>query len=226
LRPDRLPADEPAGALPVEWPDGRAPPVQTARDTLTASASGRAPPAVELVVAGVRGQPALVVSGFSDSPLTLYRRGNDQMPPQALASFTADLDGSLYDAAGQFLGRLHGDAALFHPDWLRRIGASSTGSENSANESTATSVGENSGTSGSSSKPEELPRTLSRSSVVPVEWTTDFDYACKAMGLDRRRASKILHQLKKFLGGDDNVLIHIPSGDVYYGDECIGNLRD
>ena len=52
-RPDRVPADEPAGTLPVEWPDGRAPPVQTARDTLTASASGRAPPAVELVVAAV-----------------------------------------------------------------------------------------------------------------------------------------------------------------------------
>lgn len=61
-----------------------------------------------------------------------------------------------------------------------------------------------------------------------IDWTADIDYACKALGLDRREASKVLHALKGHarLGGANNVLIEIPSGDVYYGDECIGNLRD
>ena len=61
-----------------------------------------------------------------------------------------------------------------------------------------------------------------------VEWTMDFDCACKALGLDRRRASRILHELKEdnLLGPADNVRIHIPSGDVYFGDECIGNLGE
>ena len=120
---DRVPADEFAGASPRGTPDGRASPAGVAPDMRPASASGRGPPAVELVVAGVRGHAALVVSGFSDGPLTLYRRDNDQ-PPRALASFTADLDGSFWAADGKFLGRLVADqTALFDPDWLRSIGA-------------------------------------------------------------------------------------------------------
>jgi hypothetical protein len=124
LCPERSPADETAGAWPAGRQDRPGWPVQASRDASPVSATGRGPPATELAVADVRGQPGLVISGFADGALTLYRRGNDGTPPQALASFAADLDGSLWDAAGKFLGRLHGDEALFRPDWLQSIGTS------------------------------------------------------------------------------------------------------
>lgn len=124
-RPDRAPAEQqPADAAPSGQPVGRASPVQAARGASPAAASGEWPhPAVALVVAQVRGHDDLVVSGFSDGPLTLYRRGNDQ-PPRPLASFAADLDGSFWSGDGKFLGRMvANEVALFHPDWLRGIGA-------------------------------------------------------------------------------------------------------
>lgn len=122
-RPDRLPADQSVGASPAGWPDGNAPPVQATPEAPSAASSGRAPPAVGLIVAEVRGHDDLVVSGFSDGPLTLYRRGNDQ-PPRPLASFAADLDGSFWAEDGTFLGRIVApETALFDPDWLRSFGA-------------------------------------------------------------------------------------------------------
>jgi hypothetical protein len=76
-------------------------------------------------VAGLQGQPGLAVSGSSDGALTLWRRGDELGPPQALATFTTDLDGSLRSADGRFLGwLLADDRALFDPDWLRSTSAS------------------------------------------------------------------------------------------------------
>jgi hypothetical protein len=76
-------------------------------------------------VAGLQGQPGLAVSGSSDGALTLWRRGDELGPPQALATFTTDLDGSLRSADGRFLGWLLADnRALFDPDWLRSTSAS------------------------------------------------------------------------------------------------------
>lgn len=118
---DWLPVEGLSGASAAGQSADIRPPDRTVRSAPPVRASGHAPPEVSLIVAGVRGQPALVVSGFSDGALTLYRRGNDQMPPQPLASFAADLDGSFYDAAGTFVGWLHGDEALLHPDWLRML---------------------------------------------------------------------------------------------------------
>jgi hypothetical protein len=54
------------------------------------------------------------------------------------------------------------------------------------------------------------------------------DYAARALRMDRDVLSRILHEMKKDagLGGDDNVRIMLPSGDVYFGSEHIGNLRN
>lgn len=50
----------------------------------------------------------------------------------------------------------------------------------------------------------------------------------RALGMSRNELSDALHSLKRAagLGGADNVLIHLPSGDVFYNGENIGNLHD
>jgi hypothetical protein len=52
--------------------------------------------------------------------------------------------------------------------------------------------------------------------------------SARALGMSRNDFSDALHSLKKAagLGGADNVLIHLPSGDVFYNGENIGNLHD
>jgi hypothetical protein len=66
--------------------------------------------------------------------------------------------------------------------------------------------------------------------ILPVaeRSTGNPDYAARALGIDRNVFSKILHEMKKDagLGGNDNVRIMIPSGDVYFGSEFIGNLSN
>ena len=109
---DRLPAMGWAGASPSERPEDFEPPVQ-------ADASPP-PPEARLIAARVDGRPGLAVSGLSDGALTLWRRGGEAAPPQELATFAADLDGSLWAADGKFLGWLFAEErALFDPDWLR-----------------------------------------------------------------------------------------------------------
>ena len=46
--------------------------------------------------------------------------------------------------------------------------------------------------------------------------------------MTRDELRRALHNLKDAigLGGADNVEIHIPSGDVFFNGENIGNLRD
>lgn len=56
--------------------------------------------------------------------------------------------------------------------------------------------------------------------------TGDLKHACCALGLDYNAASDILHALKKKAGlsGGDNCTFDTETGDVFYGDEYIGNL--
>jgi hypothetical protein len=56
--------------------------------------------------------------------------------------------------------------------------------------------------------------------------TGDLKHACRALGLDYSAASDILHALKKKAGlsGGDTCTFDTETGDVFYGDEYIGNL--
>jgi hypothetical protein len=58
--------------------------------------------------------------------------------------------------------------------------------------------------------------------------TTNFDYACRALGLDRNVASEILHELKAAakLSGSDQCSFDTETGEVFYRGEHIGNLND
>lgn len=58
--------------------------------------------------------------------------------------------------------------------------------------------------------------------------TNNFNYACRVMRLDRNVASEILHGLKDAanLSGADQCTFDTDTGDVFYGDEYIGNLHD
>lgn len=66
--------------------------------------------------------------------------------------------------------------------------------------------------------------------ILPVaeRSTGNPDYAARALRMDRNVLRRILHNVKDHAGlsGDDNVRAMVPSGDVYYGSEYIGNLRD
>ena len=70
----------------------------------------------------------------------------------------------------------------------------------------------------------------SRAPILPVaeRSTGNPDYAARALRMDRDVFSRILHKMKKDagLGGDDNLRVMLPSGDVYFGPEHIGNLRN
>ncbi len=77
------------------------------------------------------------------------------------------------------------------------------------------------------------PEGSSRESAAPIlpvaeRSTGNPDYAARALRMDRNVLSDILHDIKHHVGltGDDDVKIMIPSGDVYYGSEYIGNLRE
>jgi hypothetical protein len=78
-----------------------------------------------------------------------------------------------------------------------------------------------------------VPGTHARESGSPIQpaaerSTTNPDFAARALKMDRNVLSNRLHDLKyrAGLGGGDNVRIMIPSGDVYFGAELIGNLRE
>jgi hypothetical protein len=66
--------------------------------------------------------------------------------------------------------------------------------------------------------------------ILPVaeRSTTNPDYAARALRMDRTVFSKILHDIKEHAGlvGGGDVRIMIPSGDVYFDSEYIGNLRE
>jgi hypothetical protein len=56
----------------------------------------------------------------------------------------------------------------------------------------------------------------------------NFDYACRVLRLDRNVASDILHAIKDAanLSGADECTFDTETGDVFHGDEHIGNLHD
>jgi hypothetical protein len=56
--------------------------------------------------------------------------------------------------------------------------------------------------------------------------TGEFKHACRELGLDPKAASKILHALKTKAGlsGGDHCTFDTETGDIFYGDEYIGNL--
>lgn len=64
--------------------------------------------------------------------------------------------------------------------------------------------------------------------IEVVRWTSDVDEAARGLGMSRRAIGRAIHRLKNGLGlrGDDNLLIEIPSGDVYFNGENVGNLGD
>ncbi len=70
----------------------------------------------------------------------------------------------------------------------------------------------------------------SPSPILPVaeRSTSNPNYAARALRLDRTVLGERLHEIKDHAGfaGDDDVRIMIPSGDVYYGSEHIGNLKE
>ena len=63
---------------------------------------------------------------------------------------------------------------------------------------------------------------------VAERGTGNPDYAARALKMDRNDLSRAFHDLKDDAGlaPNDNVRIMIPSGDVYFGPQLIGNLRD
>jgi hypothetical protein len=82
----------------------------------------------QIVMARIRGQPYLVISGVSDGELKLWQRGVDKGEPQQLAVMTLDREGSLWDLRGRFIGWLWADeTADLHPEWLRGLGAALPG---------------------------------------------------------------------------------------------------
>lgn len=79
------------------------------------------------------------------------------------------------------------------------------------------------------SSPEGSARE-SEAPILPVaeRSTGNPNYAARALRMDRNALSAILHDIKKDAGlaGDNDVRIMIPSGDVYFRSELIGNLRE
>jgi hypothetical protein len=70
-----------------------------------------------------------------------------------------------------------------------------------------------------------LPRMLGRRSLLGIIRTRRTHDA--SLGMDRAEFNKNLHSLKKrLLRGNDNVIIHVPSGDVFFNGEHIGNVFD
>ncbi|MEO8716084.1 MAG: hypothetical protein ABI369_13825, partial [Acetobacteraceae bacterium] len=59
-------------------------------------------------------------------------------------------------------------------------------------------------------------------------FVTDPGDAARGLGMTRSGFRRAIHLLKDALGlsGDDTLQIHIPSGDVWFNGELIGNLRD
>jgi phage gpG-like protein len=69
----------------------------------------------------------------------------------------------------------------------------------------------------------------SPSVLLVGDWTRSIDNTTAgALRMSRSDLRKAIHSLKDHAGlrGDDDVVIHIPTGNVYFGDEVIGHLHD
>ena len=83
------------------------------------------------------------------------------------------------------------------------------------------------GEAGPSSRTNRHPHISDEPREVAV-LTENFKYACRALRLDYGAASNILHALKEGAGlsGADQCTFDTETGDVFYGDEHIGNLTE
>ena len=64
--------------------------------------------------------------------------------------------------------------------------------------------------------------------LAPVQFTRNFDYACRALRLNPKTASDTLHAVKDAhgLGAADNCTFDLKTGEILYNDDVIGNLGD
>jgi hypothetical protein len=67
-----------------------------------------------------------------------------------------------------------------------------------------------------------------RDAIDAANVTTDATAAARGLRMSTEKFRRAIHALKDAAGsgGADNVHKHIPSGDAYFNDENIGNLRD
>ena len=64
--------------------------------------------------------------------------------------------------------------------------------------------------------------------LIDVSTTTNFGHACRVLGIDPIDASAALHAAKRAagLGGADNCIFDLGTGDIFHKGEHIGNLGD
>ncbi len=64
--------------------------------------------------------------------------------------------------------------------------------------------------------------------IIEIGYTRNPRYAAREPGMTDIQMSDAIHRLKEGAGlrGGDNLLFHLPSGDVYFNGEIIGNLHD
>lgn len=68
-----------------------------------------------------------------------------------------------------------------------------------------------------------------RPNIVEAGYSTmDERHAARGLGMSYNAIGRAIHRLKEALGlrGDENLLIEVPSGNVYFNGEIVGNLRD
>ena len=64
--------------------------------------------------------------------------------------------------------------------------------------------------------------------LTPVQFTRNFDYACRALRLNPKTASEALHAAKRVanVGNANDCTFDLKNGDILFNDEIIGNLMD
>lgn len=76
--------------------------------------------------------------------------------------------------------------------------------------------------------PDPGPTEPQKPMQLAANTTTNFRHACRALGLDPNAASEALHDAKQAagLGGADNCVFDLGTGDIFHNGEHIGNLGD
>jgi hypothetical protein len=76
------------------------------------------------------------------------------------------------------------------------------------------------------SVPERIGASPPRSTVVVAATTRNFNYACKALNLNPKEATRALHAAKETIKLRDDCTFDLDAGNIIYNGEVIGNLRD
>ncbi|MGA9866249.1 MAG: hypothetical protein WBQ75_07375 [Acetobacteraceae bacterium] len=76
--------------------------------------------------------------------------------------------------------------------------------------------------------PAKDPASTNPELIEVNRFTSDPSDAARGLGMSPMNFRKAIHSLKDGLGlrGDDDLLFHIPSGDVFFNGENVGNLHD